>query len=81
MADDGQHPVDMCELKEQTKHGDEGFPVGWYPRLSKVWQGYFFVPHWHRELELIFVESGKNGASSSRTVLFVTRRVCCFVAT
>lgn len=59
MADDGQHPVDMCELKEQTKHGDEGFPVGWYPRLSKVWQGYFFVPHWHRELELIFVESGK----------------------
>lgn len=45
-------------LLERVKHGDEGFPVGWYPKLNKTWKNYFFVSHWHTEIEIIVVEKG-----------------------
>lgn len=54
-----QYQSEMGELREQAKHGTSAFPVGWYPHLIGYWQEYYFVPHWHRELELLFVESGK----------------------
>ncbi|WP_125604992.1 AraC family transcriptional regulator [Lapidilactobacillus bayanensis] len=45
-------------MKEQAQHGTAQFPLGWYPHMNSSWQGYFFVPHWHAELELIIIESG-----------------------
>lgn len=46
-------------FQEPAVHGTPAFPVGWYPRLTSSWQGYFFVPHWHEELELIYIEEGR----------------------
>lgn len=51
--------AEMGALREQVVHGTPAFPVGWYPHLRSYWQEYYFIPHWHRELELIVVESGQ----------------------
>lgn len=53
-----QVPEELRPLGERARHGTDDFSIGWYPRLSQSWKEYFFVPHWHSELELLVVEEG-----------------------
>lgn len=53
-----QAPKELLSLGERVRHGTDDFSIGWYPRLSQSWKEYFFVPHWHSELELLVVEEG-----------------------
>jgi AraC-like DNA-binding protein len=46
-------------LKEPTRHGTLTLPVAWYGHARRSWDGFFFFPHWHDELELFTVEKGQ----------------------
>jgi len=53
---------------EAANHGTEDFPLAYYPNLVSVWREFFFVPHWHKEIEILCVHQGQlelvvNGVS------------------
>lgn len=55
-------------LKEPTSHGTADLPLAWYGHAQRSWDGFYFFPHWHDELELFTVEKGQlelivNGAA------------------
>ena len=44
---------------EAANHGTEDFPLAYYPNLVSVWREFFFVPHWHKEIEILCVHQGQ----------------------
>lgn len=51
--------IEKQKYKEKTIHGTSDFPLAWYSDISDTWQNFFFVPHWHEELEILYVLDGR----------------------
>ena len=48
---------DIDSLKENKVHGSSDYPLHIYSYIDK--SGYYFVTHhWHKEIELIYIERG-----------------------
>ncbi|MDO4357264.1 MAG: AraC family transcriptional regulator [Clostridia bacterium] len=46
------------ELRENAQHGTKAYPYGQY-FIRKRWRAFQFPMHWHEELEIIYVRTGR----------------------
>ncbi|WP_062322880.1 AraC family transcriptional regulator [Halolactibacillus sp. JCM 19043] len=46
------------QFKEQTQHGNKGFPLQLYQNITHYEKGLIFHNHWHDEAELFYVKEG-----------------------
>ena len=45
-------------FREQKQHGSQDFPIAYY-RVDESYEQYIMPLHWHRELEIVLVRSGR----------------------